>query len=320
MKQHTEDYKLSAVKYYLNNNDDLRNTCKIFDCKKTSLNRWVTQYKRHKHINRKTRKNHNLKITPPMEKLVKETLQKYPTTTLWEFSKLINEKYGVHLTDGSIVNILQRNKITRKRLRNKYYPEKHEGQEKEDREKFYKKLNKFSWKNTICLDESSIYLNMSSNYGRNKSGKRVIRKTNKYPYKRYNLLCAICADKVVGWKLYKDLKGGVKTDNIIDFYNEFIKDKYSNYVVIMDNAVIHKSKRIKELIEATGNDLLYSLPYHPETNSIEEFFSQLKHYIKQESPDGYDEIVRVIDDTIKNKIKKSHLQNYLKHSYRIYNS
>jgi hypothetical protein len=71
---------------------------------------------------------------------------------------------------------------------------------------------------------------------------------------------------------------------------------------------------------STGNDLLYSLPYHPETNSIEEFFSQLKHYIKQESPDEYDEIVRVIDDTIKNKIKKSHLQNYLKHSYRIYNS
>jgi hypothetical protein len=32
------------------------------------------------------------------------------------------------------------------------------------------------------------------------------------------------------------------------------KMKYSNYVVIMDNAVIHKSKRIKELIEATGND------------------------------------------------------------------
>ncbi len=82
MKQHTEDYKLSAVKYYLNNNDDLRNTCKIFDCKKTSLNRWVTHYKKHQHINRKTRKNHNLKITTPMENLVKETLQKYPTTTL----------------------------------------------------------------------------------------------------------------------------------------------------------------------------------------------------------------------------------------------
>ena len=30
------------------------------------------------------------------------------------------------------------------------------------------------------------------------------------------------------------MKGGVKTDNIIDFYNEFIKSKYSN-IVIMDN-------------------------------------------------------------------------------------
>ena len=30
-----------------------------------------------------------------------------------------------------------------------------------------------------------------------------------------------------------------------------------------------------------NNDLLYSVPYHPETNSIKEFFSQLKHYTKR---------------------------------------
>ena len=161
---------------------------------------------------------------------------------------------------------------------------------------------------------------MKPSYGRSRSGTRVIDKTYKYPYKKYNLLFAISANKIIDYVLYKDLKSGLKTQNILDFYNKSIKDKYKNYLIIMDNAVIHKSKRIKELIEATGNDLLYSLPYHPETNSIEEFFSQLKHYIKQESPDEYDEIVRVIDDTIKNKIKKTHLQNYLKHSYRIYNS
>jgi hypothetical protein len=27
------------------------------------------------------------------------------------------------------------------------------------------------------------------------------------PYQRYNLLCAISANKIVGWKLYKDIKG-----------------------------------------------------------------------------------------------------------------
>ena len=39
---------------------------------------------------------------------------------------------------------------------------------------------------------------MTLSYGRSRSGTRVIKKTNKYPYKKYNLLCDICADKVVG--------------------------------------------------------------------------------------------------------------------------
>ena len=82
----------------------------------------------------------------------------------------------------------------------------------------------------------------------------------------------------------------------------------------MDNAVIHKSKIIRETIENNKNELLYSVPYHPETNSIEEFFSQLKHYIKKESPNTYEEIDKA------NKITKEHLTNYLKHSYKIYKS
>lgn len=83
---------------------------------------------------------------------------------------------------------------------------------------------------------------MKNSYGRSRSGTRVIKKTNKYPFKRYNMLCAICADKVVGWKLYKDIIGGLKIQNILDFYDEFIKNNYKNYLIIMDNAVIHKSK------------------------------------------------------------------------------
>jgi putative transposase len=164
------------------------------------------------------------------------------------------------------------------------------------------------------------YLNMTLSYGRSRSGTRVIKKTNKYPYKRFNLLCAISADKVVGWKLYPERKGGVKTQDILDFYDEFIKSKYKNHLVIMDNAVIHKSKLIREKIENDDNHLLHSVPYHPETNSIEEFFSQLKHYIKKESPNTYDDIYKLIDFLIKTKITKTHLSNYLKHSYKIYNS
>ena len=317
MKQHSEDYKINAVKYYIKNKD-LRKTCKIFNCKYQSLSRWVKIYNKNKTLKRKTRNNHNLKITPEIEKFLKEYVRKYPTTTLWEYSKLVNEKFNVSLSDKSIYNILHKNKISRKRVRSKYYPEKREGQEKQDLDDFYKKLEKYDYTKTICLDETSIPLNMTLSYGRSRKGTRVIKKTNKYPYKRFNLLCGISANKVIGWKLYPERKGGVKTNDILEFYDEYIKNKYKNHLIIMDNAVIHKSKTIRETIENNKNELLYSVPYHPETNSIEEFFSQLKHYIKKESPNTYDDIYKTINNIIESKITKKHLTNYLKHSYKIY--
>jgi transposase-like protein len=55
MKQKGDDYKISAVKYYLNNNDTMANTCKIFNCKKPSLHRWIQIYKTKKYLQRKPR-------------------------------------------------------------------------------------------------------------------------------------------------------------------------------------------------------------------------------------------------------------------------
>jgi hypothetical protein len=122
-----------------------------------------------------------------------------------------------------------------------------------------KPRQKYNYKKTICLDETSIYLNITLSYGRSKSETRVIKKITKYPYKRYNLLCAISANKVVGWNLYPERKGGVKTIDIIEFYDNYIKNKYENHLIIMDNAVIHKSKIIKNTIENSNNELLYSV-------------------------------------------------------------
>jgi len=91
---------------------------------------------------------------------VKQYVKSYPTTTLWEFSKLINDNFGIQLSDMSIHNIMRSQKITRKRVRNKYYPEGRSTTEKQDLIQFYQTLNQFNYKQIICLDETSIYLNM----------------------------------------------------------------------------------------------------------------------------------------------------------------
>ena len=53
MKQKGDDYKITAVKYYLDNNDTMDNTCKIFNCKKPSLHRWFQINKTKKNISKR---------------------------------------------------------------------------------------------------------------------------------------------------------------------------------------------------------------------------------------------------------------------------
>ena len=102
---HTEDYKLAAVLYYLSHDDDLRKTCEIFDYKFQSLARWIERYKNQGDISRKSRDNKNLKITDKIVKFVKEQLKKNAMTTLWEYSKLVYDKFKIELSDTSIYNI-----------------------------------------------------------------------------------------------------------------------------------------------------------------------------------------------------------------------
>jgi transposase len=52
-------------------------------------------------------------------------------------------------------------------------------------------------------------------------------------------------------------------------------------VLIMNNTSFQYSDRVKELCSNTGVKLLYLLPHSPDFNPIEEFFAELKGYIKK---------------------------------------
>jgi transposase len=49
----------------------------------------------------------------------------------------------------------------------------------------------------------------------------------------------------------------------------------------MDNASFHRSDRLDQLCAAAGVKLLYLPPYSPDLNPIEEFFAELKAFIKR---------------------------------------
>lgn len=53
-------------------------------------------------------------------------------------------------------------------------------------------------------------------------------------------------------------------------------------VVIMDNCSIHKSPKVKELIESVGCRLVYLPTYSPDLNPIENYWAVMKNQIKKQ--------------------------------------
>ena len=54
-------------------------------------------------------------------------------------------------------------------------------------------------------------------------------------------------------------------------------------VVVMDNLGAHRPKRVRELIEARGCELIYLPSYSPDLNPIEEALSKVKHILRKVS-------------------------------------
>lgn len=55
--------------------------------------------------------------------------------------------------------------------------------------------------------------------------------------------------------------------------------------IVIDNASFHKSKKIDDLIEQAGCELLYLPPYSPDLNPIEKYWHKLKTQIKKKMRD-----------------------------------
>jgi hypothetical protein len=125
---------------------------------------------------------------------------------------------------------------------------------------FYKTLKNIIIKKQYQLMKHQYILNMTLTYGRSKSGTRVIKKTTKYPFKKYNLIFAISYNKIIGWILYEHLKGGIKKEQQLEFYNKYINKKYKNYLILYDNASPHKSILLQQLIKDSGN--IYYIVLH----------------------------------------------------------
>ena len=316
---HSIDYKINAVKHYLNKTKNFTKTCFEFNCSRMSLKRWVDRYKSEKSVDRHNKKAISYKIKKKHVDLALELLKKNEQITLSELSKLIKKKYkDFDISVRHIGNVLRDNNITRKRTRHEHFPKTRFGKKTnkgKELKAFYEKIKKYRLNKIISLDETSIQPAMIMEYSRCKKGYRCKVKTDdNFVFRKFTLLVAICNSKCIGYILYE--KSGMTKERLVSFLKKYVFSKYKKHLIVLDNAGSHKNNYVKEAIVKSGNEYLFSIPYTPETNgTIEMFFSQIKHQLKlNKKVLKFKELQEEVKIAIK-KVKKENYKKYFLYAY-----
>jgi len=319
-KHKTEDYKNSAVKYYLNNEngDGYKRTCKIFDCKKSTIRDWIKRYKKTKNLTRKNRKSISYKISKPQVNTALELLKHNEQLTMNELAFDMKQKYkDLDITPQHLGQIVRDNNKTRKRTRHEHFPNeryKKPIDKQTELDKFYSKVKQFPINKIICLDETSVGSALKPTYSRCNLGRRcIIKTTSQFVFRKFTLLVAISNSKWVGKEMYE--KGGMTKERLLVFLEKHIFPKYRNHLIILDNAGSHNNELIKNAIIKSGNDYLFCIPYTPKTDAIEEYFNQIKTYLKKNrNVENYQQLEKNVDKAIE-KVKPENYKNYFHHAY-----
>jgi len=76
---------------------------------------------------------------------------------------------------------------------------------------------------------------------------------------------------------------GATTARVFETYVEkvLVPSLREGQIVVMDNLGAHRPKRIRELIEERGCELIYLPSYSPDLNPIEEALSKIKHILRK---------------------------------------
>jgi transposase len=181
-KHKSEDYKVSAVKYFLENNNTQEDVCNIFKCSVRSLMRWVERYENDGEIKRYDKEAISYKVTKEHIKFITKEIKNDKTITMEILLDKLKDKFkDLELSRRHLTDIVKDNYISLKLTHFRHKPTKRFGKDININDKlkeFYKEIKKYKIKDIISIDETSINALQKRHLCYNDVGKRCVITTN----------------------------------------------------------------------------------------------------------------------------------------------
>lgn len=187
---------------------------------------------------------------------------------------------GTEVDCSTICRTFKRLGITRQKIRHVAMQ-----RNEESRGEFMAEMMTYDPEMFLWIDETGCdRRKLIRDYGYGIRGIPPIDHTLMLSGKRYSIIAIMSTDRVEDIYIHKDSVNG---DVFLDFVRKCLLpilmpfNGYNpNSIVIMDNASVHKSEEVLEMINSVGALLRFLPPYSPDLTPIEEMFAEVKGYLK----------------------------------------
>ncbi|KAF4460559.1 transposase [Fusarium albosuccineum] len=211
-----------------------------------------------------------------------EEIAKKPTMYRSEMRAFLRDRFEVEVSLSSITRLLKSAGWTRKGTHRVA-----QQRNTELRNLYLYKISKHKSYQMIFIDESGADRRTGHRDKRwAPSGVTPIQVGRLNREQRYQILAAYTQD---GIELARVYPGSTDAAMFKDFIEQLLRGcgqwPQPKSVLVMDNASFHRSEEIEQMCTNAGVELVYLPPYSPDLNPIEEFFAELKNFIKNPGPE-----------------------------------
>jgi transposase len=163
----------------------------------------------------------------------------------------------------------------------------------------------------IFVDECGTHTSLCTIYGYAPRGERLYLSVPRTRGKNTTLLSSMSVEGM-GPSLAVE---GATTARVFETYIEkvLVPGLEPGQIVVMDNLGAHRPKRIRELIEQQGCELLYLPPYSPDYNPIEEAFAKIKTLLRKAAARSKEALVEAIGAAL-SAVTAADAQGFFEHA------
>ncbi len=158
-------------------------------------------------------------------------------------------------------------------------------------------VSRFDVRRLVFVDESGMHTSMDRLRSRAPKGERAY---GKVPRNRGKNTTLIASMGLSGMGESMAVEGATDSEVFEVYVEHFLaRTLREGQVVVLDRLGAHRPKRIRELIEARGAELVFLPSYSPDLNPIEEAFSKIKNALRKVGARTHEALVEAISGALR---------------------